>query len=126
MNAARIHNVGGPEVIVLEDVPRPMPATGDVLVRVAAAGVGPRNALIRESKSTVSPPRPLTLGSDLSGVVEETGPGVSQFIKGDELYGVTNPEFVGAQAYETDMARPFRISHRGGRGQDCDRFVSVR
>ena len=74
MKAARIHNFGGPEVIVLEDVPRPMPATGDVLVRVAAAGVGPLNALIRESKSTVSPPRPLTLGSDLSGVVEETGP----------------------------------------------------
>jgi NADPH:quinone reductase-like Zn-dependent oxidoreductase len=69
-----IHNFGGPEVIVLEDVPRPMPATGDVLVRVAAAGVGPWDALIRESKSTVSPPRPRTLGSDLSGVVEETGP----------------------------------------------------
>lgn len=34
MKAARIHNFGGPEVIVLEDVPRPMPATGDVLVRV--------------------------------------------------------------------------------------------
>jgi len=54
-----------------------MPATGDVLVRVAAAGVGPWDALIRESKSTVSPPRPLTLGSDLSGVVEETGLGIS-------------------------------------------------
>ena len=74
MKAARIHNFGGPEVIVFEDVPRPMPATGEVLVRVAAAGVGPWDALIRESKSTVSPPRPLTLGSDLSGVVEETGP----------------------------------------------------
>ena len=45
MKAARIHNFGGPEVIVLEDVPRPMPATGDVLVRVAAAGVAPWDGL---------------------------------------------------------------------------------
>ena len=117
MKAARIHNFGGPEVIVFEDVPRAMPANGDVLVRVAAAGVGPWDALIREGKSEVSPPPPLTLGSDLSGVVEETGPGVSQFIKGDEVYGVTNPGFVGAQAEyavasATMIARkPLRLSH---------------
>jgi NADPH:quinone reductase-like Zn-dependent oxidoreductase len=117
MKAARIHNFGGPEAIVFEDVPRPMPATGDILVRVAAAGVGPWDALIREGKSEVSPPPPLTLGSDLSGVVEETGPGVSQFMKGDEVYGVTNPAFVGAQAEyavasATMIARkPLRLTH---------------
>ena len=117
MKAARIHNFGGPEVIVFEDVPRPMPATGEVLVRVAAAGVAPWDALIREGKSKVTPPPPLTLGSDLSGVVEETGPGVSQFIKGDEVYGATNPGFVGAQAEyavasATMIARkPLRLSH---------------
>ena len=117
MKAARIHNFGGPEVIVVEDVPRPVPATGEVLVRVAAAGVGPWDALIREGKSKVSPPPPLTLGSDLSGVVEETGPSVSQFRKGDEVYGVTNPQFVGAQAEyavasATMIARkPLRLSH---------------
>src|SRR5216110_1579710 len=98
MKAARIHNFGGPEVIVFEDVPRPMPAPGEVLVRVAAAGVAPWDALIREGKSKVSPPPPLTLGSDLSGVVEAVGTGVSQFKKGDEIYGVTNPQFVGANA----------------------------
>src|SRR3954469_4237551 len=98
MKAARIHNFGGPEVIVVEDVPRPAPGTGEVLVRVAAAGVGPWDALIREGKSKVSPPPPLTLGSDLSGVVEAVGSGVTQFDRGDEVYGVTNPQFVGAQA----------------------------
>src|ERR1051326_8028857 len=117
MKAARIHNFGGPEVIVVEDVPCPVPAAGEVLVRVAAAGVGPWDALIREGKSKVSPPPPLTLGSDLSGVVEETGPAVSQFNKGDEVYGVTNPQFVGAQAEyavasATMIARkPLRLSH---------------
>jgi NADPH:quinone reductase-like Zn-dependent oxidoreductase len=98
MKAARVHRFGSPEVIVVEDIPRAMPAIGEVLVRVAAAGVGPWDALIREGKSRVSPQPPLTLGSDLSGVVEAVGPGVSQFKNGDEVYGVTNPQFVGANA----------------------------
>ena len=98
MKAARIHRFGPPDVIVVEDIPRPSPATGEVLVRVAAAGVGPWDAIIREGSSKVSPPPPLTLGSDLSGVVEAVGPGVSQFKSGDEVYGVTNPQFVGANA----------------------------
>lgn len=67
-------------------------------MRVAAAGVGPWDALIREGRSKVSPPPPLTLGSDLSGVVEAVGTGVSRFKNGDEVYGVTNPQFVGANA----------------------------
>ncbi|PYR41428.1 MAG: hypothetical protein DMF93_08365 [Acidobacteria bacterium] len=79
MKAARIHRFGPPDVIVVEDIPRPSPAPREVLVRVAAAGVGPWDALIREGKSNVSPPPPLTLGSDLSGVVEAVGSGVSQF-----------------------------------------------
>jgi NADPH:quinone reductase-like Zn-dependent oxidoreductase len=98
MKAARIHNFGGPEVIVVEDVPVPVPASGEVLVRVAASGVGPWDALIREGKSKVSPPLPLTLGSDLSGVVEAVGPGVTDFASGNEIYGVTNPQFCGGNA----------------------------
>jgi NADPH:quinone reductase-like Zn-dependent oxidoreductase len=98
MKAARIHRFGPPDVIEVEDIPRPSPAPGEVLVRVAAAGVGPWDAIIREGKSKVSPPPPLTLGSDLSGVVEAVGAGVSRFKKGDEVYGVTNPQFVGANA----------------------------
>src|SRR5437762_14046814 len=98
MKAARIHRFGSPDVIVLEDIPRPSPAAGEVLVKVAAAGVGPWDALIRQGKSKVSPPPPLTLGSDLSGVVEQVGPNVTGFQKGDEVYGVTNPQFCGANA----------------------------
>lgn len=98
MKAARIHRFGPPDVIVVEDVPRPIPATGEVLVRVAAAGVAPWDAIIREGNSKVSPPPPLTLGSDLAGVVEAVGPGVRQFKSGDEVYGVTNAQFVGANA----------------------------
>jgi NADPH:quinone reductase-like Zn-dependent oxidoreductase len=98
MNAARIHRFGSPDVIVVEDIPRPVPGMRDVLVRVAASGVAPWDALIRQGKSKVSPQPPLTLGSDFAGVVEAVGPGVSQFNSGDEVYGVTNPQFVGANA----------------------------
>lgn len=98
MRAVRIHRFGPPEVVVLENVPVPAPGAGEVLVRVAAAGVAPWDALIREGKSKVSPQPPLTLGSDLAGVVESVGDGVTEFKPGDEVYGVTNPQFVGAEA----------------------------
>ena len=117
MKAARIHRFGAPDVVVVEEVPRPAPAAGELLIRVAASGVGPWDALIREGKSKVSPPPPLTLGSDLSGVVEEAGSSVSEFKKGDEIYGVTNPQFCGANAqYAVAHAnmvalRPSRLSH---------------
>ncbi len=98
MKAARIHSFGPPDVVVVEDVPMPSPGPGQVLVRVMAAGVAPWDAIIREGKSKVSPQPPLTLGSDLSGVVEKVGSGVIDFAPADEVYGVTNPQFCGAQA----------------------------
>ena len=117
MKAARIHSFGAPDVIVVEDVPRPVAAAGELMVRVVAAGVGPWDALIRQGKSKVSPLPPLTLGSDLSGVVEQVGPNVTGFQKGDEVYGVTNPQFCGANAeYALASAnmtalKPSRLSH---------------
>ena len=98
MKAVRIERFGPPEVVVVEDIPMPSPGKGEVLVRVAAAGVAPWDALIREGKSKVSPQPPLTLGSDLSGTVEAVGPDAGPFAVGDEVYGVTNPQFCGAQA----------------------------
>jgi len=98
VKAVRIHSFGPPEVVVVEDVPVPSPGPGEVLVRVMAAGVAPWDAIIREGKSKVSPQPPLTLGSDFSGVVEKVGPGVTGLAPNDEVYGVTNPQFCGAQA----------------------------
>jgi len=98
VKAVRVHRFGPPDVVVVEDVPLPSPGPGEVLVRVMAAGVAPWDAIIREGKSKVSPQPPLTLGSDLSGVIEKIGPGVADFAPNDEVYGVTNPQFCGAQA----------------------------
>jgi len=117
MRAVCIHRFGPPAVIVMDDIQRPIPGSGEVLVRVAATGVGPWDALIREGKSEVSPPPPLTLGSDLSGIVEALAPDVADFKTGDEVYGVTNPQFCGANAEfavaSANMVakKPKRLSH---------------
>ena len=117
MRAVRVPRFGGPEVIEVQDIPVPSPGPNEVLVRVAAAGVAPWDAIIREGKSEVSPPPPLTLGSDLSGVVDRVGDAVKDFRVGDLVYGVTNPQFVGAQAdYAVCQAgmiapRPRGLSH---------------
>lgn len=98
MKAVRVHRFGGPEVLEIQDVAEPTPGRGQVLVRVAAAGVGPWDALIREGRSAVPQPLPLTPGSDLSGTVEGVGPDVNGFAPGEEVFGVTNPLFTGACA----------------------------
>ncbi|WP_176937295.1 NADP-dependent oxidoreductase [Bradyrhizobium brasilense] len=98
MMAWRVHEFGSPEVMKFERVPRPEPGPGEVLVKVAAAGVGPWDGWIRAGKSALPQPLPLTLGSDLSGEIVAMGPGVSGLRVGDQVYGVTNPQFVGAYA----------------------------
>jgi NADPH:quinone reductase-like Zn-dependent oxidoreductase len=98
MKAARIHQFGPPDIISLDEVPRPVPSTNEVLVRVAAAGVGPWDAWIREGKSVVTVPLPVTLGSDISGIVEQLGPGVRHLSVGDHVYGVSNTNFTGGYA----------------------------
>ena len=98
MKAARVHRFGPPNVIAIEDIAIPQPGSGEVLVRVAAAGVGPWDAWIRAGKSALPQPLPLTLGSDFSGVVEVVGDAVRGFQPGDRVFGVTNARFVGAHA----------------------------
>lgn len=98
MWAARVHEFGGLDALTVETIPVPTPGKGQVLVRVAAAGVGNWDALIRAGGSKLQQPLPLTLGSDFAGVVVEVGSDVGDFHPGDEVFGVTNPQFTGAQA----------------------------
>jgi len=89
MKAIRFHDYGGPEVLVLEDLPVPEPAEGDVLVRIHAAGVNPIDWKIRAGHLKAFRPYtlPLILGWDFSGVVERVGAGVTEWRAGDEVYG---------------------------------------
>ncbi len=98
MKAARVLHFGPPSVIENDDLPRPEPADGQLLVRVKAAGVGPWDALVREGKSELHQPLPLILGSELSGIVDTVGAGVVGFERGDEVYGATNEQFTGGYA----------------------------
>jgi NADPH:quinone reductase-like Zn-dependent oxidoreductase len=98
MMAWRVHEFGPPNVMRFERVLRPNPGPSEVLVKVEAAGVGPWDGWIRAGKSALPQPLPLTLGSDLSGEIVAVGPGVSDLRVGDQVYGVTNPQFVGAYA----------------------------
>ena len=97
MKAARVLRFGPPGVIMNDDVPRPEPAAGQLLVHVKAAGVGNWDALVREGKIP-NEPLPLILGYELSGIVEAIGPGVSGFTPGEEVYGATSEQLTGAYA----------------------------
>jgi NADPH:quinone reductase-like Zn-dependent oxidoreductase len=114
MKAVRIHSFGGPRELTLEDVPKPKPDRGEVLIRVEAAGVNPvdckiRSGVFRDVGSHV----PLTLGQDVSGVVEEIGANVSDVKVGDEVFGTARgayAEYATAKAYEV-AAKPANIDH---------------
>jgi len=89
-------------------VPRPAPLPGEVLVRIAAAGLNPLDTKIRAGKAGhAQQPFPAVLGLDMAGTVEEVGAGVKAFRAGDEVYGIvggvggiqgTLAEFVSADA----------------------------
>jgi NADPH:quinone reductase-like Zn-dependent oxidoreductase len=111
MMAWRVHEYGAPDVMKFDGVPRPDPGPGEVLVKVKAAGVGPWDGWIRAGKSALPQPLPLTLGSDLAGEVVAVGPGVSRPRVGEQVYGVTNPQFVGAYA-EYALASAAMISSK--------------
>jgi NADPH:quinone reductase-like Zn-dependent oxidoreductase len=105
LKAARVLRFGPPNVIIHDELPRPEPAAGQLLVRVKAAGVGNWDALVREGKIPHEP-LPLILGSELSGIVEAIGAEVPGFKAGDEVYGATNQQFTGAYAeYALPSAR---------------------
>lgn len=95
MRAIRVHRYGPPEELVEEQVARPEPDGGGVLVRVQAAGVGPWDAWTRAGRSAVPQALPLIPGSDVSGIAVALGPNLTGLRPGDEVYGVTNPNFTG-------------------------------
>ncbi|HTS73283.1 MAG TPA: NADP-dependent oxidoreductase [Gaiellaceae bacterium] len=100
MQIIRQHALGGPEVLEIEDLPRPEPGPGEVLVRQAAAGVNPVDWKVRTRGGFLGEP-PFTVGWDVAGVVEE-GDG---FAVGERVFGMPRfPEE--AAAYAEYVAAP--------------------
>ncbi len=92
MKAVRFGKYGGIDVLQVADVLTPEPGTGEVLVRVRAAGINPGEAKIREGLLHSRWPAsfPSGQGSDLAGIVAGTGPGVAGFAPGDDVIGYTD------------------------------------
>ena len=107
MKAVRIHQYGGPDELKIEDVPRPQPGAGEVLIRVHAAGVNPIDWKLRAGylKAYMPVPMPFIPGIDVAGVVEAAGPGVGRFKKGDEVFGAGSGTYAQfAIAKESELA----------------------
>src|SRR5580698_2514176 len=90
--AVRFEKYGGLEVMQVGEVERTNPGPGQVLVRVKAAGINPGEASIRKGMFADRWPStfPSGQGSDLAGVVEQVGPGVTNVAVGDEVIGFSN------------------------------------
>jgi len=126
MKAVRIHEFGAVDVLTYEEVERPAPHAGEVLVRVHAAGVNPVDIASRQYPlpiTTGAKGLPYVLGWDIAGEVVALGAGVTHFAVGDEVYGM--PRFPDeAQAYSeyttapvADLARkPRNLTHAEAAG----------
>lgn len=86
MKAMILKSFGGPEAFELCDVPKPVPHTGHVLVRVHATAINPLDYQVRRGDYADAVTLPAITGHDVSGVVEAIGPGVTAFAPGDEVW----------------------------------------
>lgn len=126
MKAVQIHEFGDVDVLHYEEVERPEPQAGEVLVRVRAASINLVDALSRQFPLPVTSGAkglPYILGWDISGEVVALGAGATQFAIGDQVYGM--PRFPGeAKAYSeyttapvADLAgKPQRLTHEEAAG----------
>jgi NADPH:quinone reductase-like Zn-dependent oxidoreductase len=115
MKAIRIHGRGSPENLLYEDALQPHPGPGEVLVRVYASGIIATELTWDETYQTASGhsrsfPIP---GHDVSGVVEEIGPGVTTLARGSEVYALTAFDRDGAEA-EYTIALPSELAPKPG------------
>src|SRR3954454_14069829 len=90
MKALLSKSVGGPETLVLEDLPLPQPGAGQVLLSVKACGVNFPDTLIIEDRYQFKPARPFSPGGEVAGVVAAIGDGVTKCRPGDRIIGWLN------------------------------------
>ena len=133
MRAALIECFGGPEVLVVREVPEPTPGAGEVLVEVSAAGVNFPDLLVVEGSYQILPELPFSPGKEIAGIVRAVGPGVERTNPGDRVmaqieYGgyaerVTVPE---AQLVPLSDDIPFTDAAAFGLGYITAHFALVR
>lgn len=106
MRAIAVERFGGPATLV--ELPKPVPGAGEVLVRLAAAGVNPFDRKVADGMMDGSMPHtfPLVLGVDGAGVVESIGPDVTRFSPGDRIFGSFFHAPVGTGTYADYVTVP--------------------
>lgn len=101
MKAIRINETGGPEVMHMEEVETPAPGEGEVLIKVAAAGVNYADLAQRQGAYLTRTRTPTTLGVEVAGTVAALGPGVNTPVEGSRVVAFVNggyAEYAVAQA----------------------------
>ena len=83
MKAVRVHEFGGPEVLVYEDAPDPVPGEGEALVKIGASGINYIDVYYRTGQYPAQPP--FTAGQEAAGIVESVGAGVEGIAAGDQV-----------------------------------------
>ena len=108
--AVRFEEYGGVDVLSVVDVDPPVPGSGQLLVRVKAAGINPGESKIREGLLRERWPTtfPSGQGSDLAGMVEQVGDGVEKFAAGDEVIGFTDQRASQAELVVVDAENATR------------------
>lgn len=113
MKAVRLHEYGGPEVLLYENAPVPTLQAGEILVKVHAIGINPPDWYLREGYKNLPPewrpniPFPIIPGTDISGVVAAVAPEVANFKVGDEVFSMVQfPSMGESAAYAEFVSGP--------------------
>jgi NADPH:quinone reductase-like Zn-dependent oxidoreductase len=119
MKAVRIRSFGGPEVLELAEIEKPIPKDDEVLIKVRAASVNPVDYKIRSGAYPVvkQDQLPKVLGRDVSGEIERCGGGVRNFKEGDTVYAMLDGGPGGYAEYVTVRAdlvapKPGQLDYR--------------
>jgi len=99
---------GGPDTLILEDLPDPVAGKGQVVVAVKACAINYPDFLIIEDKYQFKPPRPFAPGGEIAGVIESVGEGVTDWAVGDRVIAVTGHGGL-VEKLALDAARLFRL-----------------
>jgi len=86
VKAIVVREYGDPGVLKIEELPKPTPGPGQVLVRIVGAGVNPADTYARSGNYANKPPLPYTPGMDGAGVIDSVGPGATHIKLGDRVY----------------------------------------
>src|SRR5437868_14232803 len=125
MRAVVCNRYGGPDVLHIEEVEKPLPKDNEILVRIHAVAVTRADCATRQANRNsgrgfeivsraifgLRRPRQPILGGDFSGVVEAVGPAVKEFAAGDEVFGSTGIRF-GAYAEFISRSESSRIARK--------------